>query len=131
MPYQTISHDIQIAVEVEYVPPEQHGHTDRYVWAYHITMENLGSDTAQLKTRHWTITDGRGHVEHVDGPGVVGETPVLQPGESFTYTSGCPLTTDSGMMCGHYVFEDAKGAQRMVEIPAFSLDLPDARHRLH
>ncbi|MGA9658104.1 MAG: Co2+/Mg2+ efflux protein ApaG [Asticcacaulis sp.] len=125
--YQHTSHDITIRVEVDYVPPEAHGHDDgRYVWAYHITLSNEGDRRVQLQTRHWTITNGLGHVDHVDGPGVVGETPILNPHESFSYSSGCPLSTPSGTMEGYYMFEDETGQALKVIIPTFSLDLPDA-----
>jgi ApaG protein len=132
MPYQAITHAIAVSVEVEYVPADRHGHgADRHVWAYHIRMENRGAQTVQLRTRHWTITDANGHVEKVDGPGVIGETPVLAPGESFAYTSGCPLATDSGAMSGHYIFVRDDGALLQVTIPAFSLDRPGAKRTLN
>ena len=132
MPYQAVTHDIAVSVEVAYIPPEQHGRgPGRHVWTYHIRIENHGARTVQLKTRHWTIVDARGHVEHVDGPGVVGETPVLAPGGSFAYTSGCPLPTDSGAMSGHYMFERDDGVWLKVAIPAFSLDAPSAKRTLN
>ena len=131
--YQHTSHDITVRVEVEYVPPEAHrrGADMRHVWAYHITLINGGDETMQLKTRHWTIMDARGHVEYVNGPGVVGETPVLKPGETFSYSSGCPLSTASGSMSGHYMFENEDGRPLKVIIPTFSLDLPDTKRTLN
>ena len=132
MPYQAVTHDIAVSVEVAYIPPEQHGRgPGRHVWTYHIRIENRGARTVQLKTRHWTIVDARGHVEHVGGPGVVGETPVLAPGDGFAYTSGCPLPTDSGAMSGHYMFERDDGVWLKVAIPAFSLDAPNAKRTLN
>jgi len=131
--YQHTSHDITVRVEVDYVPPEnrRRGSDLRYIWAYHITLINDGSETVQLKTRHWTIVDGRGHAEYVNGPGVVGETPVLRPGERYSYSSGCPLSTPSGSMSGHYMFETKEGRPLKIIIPAFSLDLPDTRRTLN
>ena len=134
--YQHTSHDITVRVEVDYVPPEEHAHgpetdTPRYVWAYHITMMNNGEETVQLKTRHWTIMDAKGNVEHVNGPGVVGETPVLAPHQTYSYSSGCPLSTSSGSMSGYYMFEGAGGRPLKVIIPAFSLDLPNTKRTLN
>ncbi len=85
----------------------------------------------QLMARRWTITDGHGHVEEVRGPGVVGEQPVIEPGASYAYASGCPLSTDSGSMVGAYYMTDADGRSFEAEIPAFSLDTPDARRVLN
>ena len=129
--YQHTSNDIIVRVEVDYVPPEDHEGDTRYVWAYHITLINRGSFIVQLKTRHWTITDERGHVEYVNGPGVVGETPVLKPDASYSYSSGCPLPTPSGAMSGYYMFEREDGVPLRVIIPAFSLDLPGAKRTLN
>jgi ApaG protein len=131
--YQHTSHDITVRVEVDYVPPENHRRASdmRYVWAYHITLINTGDETVQLKTRHWTITDALGHAEYVNGPGVIGETPVLKPGQSYSYSSGCPLSTSSGTMSGYYMFETEEGRPFKVIIPTFSLDLPDAKRTLN
>ncbi len=131
MDYHHTSNAITVRVEVEYVPQDEHPGDDRHVWAYHITMSNGGAFTVQLKTRHWTITDAMGRVQEVEGPGVVGETPVLKPGDSYTYSSGCPLTTSSGAMSGYYMFERADGVPLRVIIPAFSLDLPGAKRVLN
>ena len=131
--YQHTTHDITIRVEVDYVPPEDHdnGPEMRHVWAYHITLVNGGDETVQLKTRHWTIMDARGHVEYVNGPGVVGETPVLKPHDTYSYSSGCPLSTSSGSMSGYYVFENEDGRSLKVIIPTFSLDLPNTKRTLN
>ena len=135
--YQHTSHDITIRVEVDYVPPEDHNHAPetrhdmRHVWAYHITLMNGGDETVQLKTRHWTIMDARGQVEYVNGPGVVGETPVLRPHDTFSYSSGCPLSTSSGSMSGYYMFENEYGRPLKVIIPTFSLDLPNIKRTLN
>ena len=100
--------------------PDQH----RFVWAYHILIHNEGSDTVKLLNRYWHIMDARGRVEEVRGPGVVGEQPVLRPGEAFRYTSGVPLTTPSGFMKGFYEMRLDTGETFEAAVPAFSLDLP-------
>ena len=104
---------------------------NRYFWAYTIEISNLGKTQIQLRSRYWRITDAQGHVEEVRGPGVVGEEPVLKPGASFTYTSGCPLSTPSGIMAGTYQMEDRQGTQFDVEVPAFSLDSPYQARRMN
>lgn len=96
----------------------------RWFWSYHIRIENRRDDPVQLLTRHWKITDGRGSVSHVDGDGVVGEQPMLHPGASHDYVSGCPLPTPTGMMEGHYRFIRADGTTFLVEIPRFQLVAP-------
>jgi len=106
-------------LEDQSVPAESH-----FVWAYKVRIENQSPETVQLKRRHWRITDARGRVQEVQGAGVVGEQPVLQPGDSFEYTSGTPLPTSSGIMDGSYQMESAEGEAFDVAIPAFSLDSP-------
>ena len=96
----------------------------RWFWSYHIRLENHRDDPVQLLSRHWKITDGRGNISHVDGDGVIGEQPLLQPGASHDYVSGCPLPTPSGMMEGHYRFIRADGSTFLVEIPRFRLVAP-------
>lgn len=106
--------------------PDQSDPDDRqWVWAYSVEIENRGDETVQLISRHWVITDARGHVEEVEGDGVIGEQPILKPGETFRYTSGCPLTTPSGVMEGEYRMVTEDGEPFEAQIPAFSLDLPD------
>ena len=100
--------------------PEQH----RFIWAYHVEIENRGSRTFQLMTRHWRITDREGRVQEVNGSGVVGQNPVLAPGETFEYTSGCPLSEPSGVMQGTYRLEDEEGGMLEARIPLFTLDSP-------
>ncbi len=131
MPYHHTSHGVSVSVEVDYVPQEDHDGGERHLWAYHITLINGSNATVQLKTRHWNIMDARGRTQRVDGPGVVGETPTLRPGASYTYSSGCPLSTTSGSMSGHYMFEREDGVPLKVTIPPFSLDLPDTRRVLN
>ena len=107
-------------------PDEAH-----YVWAYHVTIENHGSETVQLRMRYWRITDSLGRVQEVRGAGVVGEQPILKPGESFEYTSGTPLPTPSGIMVGTYQMESESGERFEIAVPAFSLDSPHQPSRLN
>ncbi len=104
---------------------------DHFVWAYRVRIENQGGETVQLRRRHWRITDGMGRIQEVRGPGVVGEQPVLAPGQSFEYTSGTPLSTPSGIMVGTYQMETGNGEHFDVDIPAFSLDSPHQSVRLN
>ena len=113
-------------LEEQSVPDE-----DRFVWAYHVRIENHGRETVQLLNRYWRITDWRGNVHEVRGEGVIGKQPVLQPGEAYEYTSGTPLDTPSGFMTGSYGMESASGARFDVRIPAFSLDSPYQEVQIH
>lgn len=122
--YQATTRAIQVTVTPAYQEEQSSPGENRYVWAYHIRIENHGTETVQLLNRYWHITDSLGHVEEVRGPGVVGEQPVLRPGEAYEYTSGCPLSTPSGIMLGSYEMQSTDGNQFEVEIPAFSLDSP-------
>lgn len=122
--YQATTRAIQVTVTPAYQEEQSSPGENRFVWAYHIRIENHGSETVQLLNRYWHITDSLGHVEEVRGPGVVGEQPVLRPGEAYEYTSGCPLSTPSGIMLGSYEMQNADGSQFEVEVPAFSLDSP-------
>lgn len=124
--YEAISHKIRVSVTPYYQEDDSDPDRSRYFWAYQVEIENTGRSPVQLTERHWKISDARGHVEEVRGAGVVGEQPVLQPGDVFEYTSGCPLTTPSGIMVGTYTMVGADGEPFKVDIPAFSLDLPDA-----
>jgi ApaG protein len=130
-PFIAATDGIEVGVASFYLADQSHPQDHRYVWAYRIRIANHGKKQVQLLTRHWIITDGEGRVEHVRGPGVVGEQPVLAPGESFEYTSGCPLGTPSGMMVGSYQMVDGEGGQFDVEIPAFSLDSPHANRSVN
>ncbi len=123
--YEARTADVVVRVRPQYLPDQSEPDERRWVWAYHIEVENHGEATVQLLARHWRITAATGHVEQVKGLGVVGEQPVLNPGERFRYTSGCPLTTPSGVMVGTYRMA-SEGGQFDVAIPAFSLDLPGA-----
>ncbi len=122
--YTATTRDITVRVQPQYLADQSDPGTDQYFWLYSITIENGGTETVQLLNRHWIITNALGQVEEVQGPGVVGEQPVLGPGESFEYTSGCPLKTPSGIMAGTYEMVGTEGPQFDIKIPAFSLDSP-------
>ena len=125
--YRAVTQGIEITVEPFYLEDESAPEDNRYVWGYRITIANNSSDTVQLRSRYWQITDANGRVEEVRGAGVVGEQPVLDPGDSFQYSSGCPLTTSSGVMVGRYQMQNPTGNTFEVDIPAFSLDVPEQR----
>jgi ApaG protein len=129
--YQSVTHDIEVVAEPWYRPDQSDAEVGRFVWSYRITIVNNSDRTVQLVSRYWRIIDATGLLEEVRGPGVVGEQPILNPGDSFQYTSGCPLRTRSGTMEGVYTMVDDRGSTIMVEIPAFSLDLPDERRILN
>lgn len=122
--YQETTKAITITVEPNYLDDESEPDDFHFVWAYHITIENNGGETVQLLRRRWHITDSNGNVQEVRGEGVVGEQPILEPGESFEYTSGAPLSTPSGFMVGSYLMISENGATFDVSVPAFSLDSP-------
>ncbi len=122
--YEAVTQGIRVRVTPQYLEEESSPDESQYVWAYTIDIINEGSETVQLRTRHWRITDATGRTEEVRGPGVVGKTPVLEPGASFRYTSGCPLGTASGIMVGSYQMTTEDGGRIEVAIPAFSLDIP-------
>ena len=129
--YSETTRSINVTVQPFYLEDQSAPDEGRYVWAYHVRIENRGGETVQLRNRHWKITDGRGQVQEVRGPGVVGEQPVLGPGESFEYTSGTPLPTPSGIMVGRYEMRTPAGESFWVGIPAFSLDSPHQPVRLN
>jgi ApaG protein len=117
--------DIAVSVEPTYLEARSSPENSQYFWVYRVSIENQGRETVQLLSRHWMITNARGELREVKGPGVVGEQPVLKPGESFEYTSGAPLDTPSGMMGGAYQMESESGERFDIEIPTFSLDRPN------
>jgi ApaG protein len=123
-PYRAVTRQIEVKVLPRFLSERSSPENGYYFWAYTITLTNLGVETVQLKTRHWRITDGQGRLQEVRGAGVVGEEPVLKPGENFQYTSGVPLPTASGFMTGTYGMISDAGEAFDIEIPAFSLDLP-------
>lgn len=122
--YEAVTRGIRIRVQPLYSEDQSTPDEDYYFWTYTVEIANEGEETVQLKSRVWKITDARGKVEEVRGPGVVGQTPVIGPGQHFSYTSGCPLTTPSGIMVGSYQMAGENGALFDVAIPAFSLDSP-------
>jgi len=122
--YEAVTRDIKVTVTPFYLEEQSSPAGNHYVWAYQVRIDNLGTETVQLRNRYWRITDAMGRVEEVAGPGVVGEQPVLAPGESFEYTSGAPLAAPSGVMVGRYEMSDAAGRSFDVAVPAFSLDSP-------
>jgi ApaG protein len=129
--YSETTRAITVTVKPFYLDDQSSPAENHYVWAYHVRIENHGSETVQLLRRHWRITDALGRVQEVRGPGVVGEQPVLAPGESYEYTSGTPLSTPSGIMVGSYEMETPQGESFAVAIPAFSLDSPHETIRLN
>jgi ApaG protein len=129
--YRAVTRDIEVTVEPNYLPDKSSAEDGRYFWSYTVVISNIGEETVQLRTRHWIITDGVGRQQQVRGEGVVGEQPVLGPGERYEYTSGVPLATASGFMAGSYEMENATGERFEIEIPAFSLDSPDSRRVLN
>ena len=129
--YSEITRSIKVEVKPYYLEDQSSPAENRYVWAYHVRIENQGGETVQLRRRHWQITDAMGRLQEVRGPGVVGEQPVLAPGQSFEYTSGTPLATSSGIMVGSYEMETPNGECFAVAVPAFSLDSPHEPRRLN
>ena len=125
--YRAITRNIQVTAEPRYLDHESRPAEARYVWAYTIEIVNMGPETVQLQSRFWQITDETGRREEVTGAGVVGEQPVLEPGQRYEYTSGCPLATPSGLMVGTYQMVSETGELFSVQIPAFSLDSPYVR----
>ena len=120
--YEAVTRNIAVKVSPQFLSDRSSPENGYYFWAYTIEISNQGGETVQLKTRHWRITDAFGRLQEVKGPGVVGEEPILKPGESFEYTSGVPLPTPSGFMVGSYGMVTADGEHFDIEIPAFSLD---------
>jgi ApaG protein len=129
--YEAVTCGIRIRVTPQFLEEESAPAEGRYLWSYTIDIRNEGRETVQLRARHWRITDATGRTQEVAGPGVVGQTPVLTPGASFRYTSGCPLPTPSGIMVGTYQMTSAAGERFNVSIPAFSLDSPHAKRSLN
>ena len=118
---EALTRGIRVTVQSEYVPERSDPEKEVYFFAYHVTVSNEGSETAQLISRHWIITDAMGKVEEVRGPGVVGEQPVLEPGEKYQYTSACPLKTPTGLMHGTYQMRLENGKTFDAEIGEFQL----------
>jgi ApaG protein len=121
-------YEFSVQVVPRYLPEQSDPDESRYLFAYTVTIRNTGDVAAQLLSRHWIITDGDGQVEEVRGPGVVGEQPLLQPGQAFQYTSGCPLATPVGSMHGSYQCIAEDGTAFEATIPEFVLSAPRALH---
>lgn len=130
-PYVATTREIAVNVEPTYLEMRSSPDRSQYFWAYRVIIENQGRETVQLLNRHWMITNAFGELTEVKGAGVVGEQPVLRPGESFEYTSGVPLNTPSGMMGGAYQMESESGERFDIEIPTFSLDRPNQGALIH
>ena len=129
--YTATTRNITVKVQPQFLAEQSDPVSDQYVWLYTINIENGGTEAVQLLNRHRIITNAVGHVEEVQGPGVIGEQPVLQPGDSFQYTSGCPLRTPSGMMVGTYEMVGPGDERFDIDIPAFSLDSPHQARQLN
>ena len=129
--YRATTRGIEVQVTPRFLSERSSPENGYFFWAYTITLTNLGTETVQLKTRHWRITDAQGRLQEVRGAGVVGEEPVLKPGENFEYTSGVPLPTPSGFMTGTYGMVTASGEGFDIEIPAFSLDSAQGKRTIN
>jgi ApaG protein len=125
---QPKKYDISVVVHPEYLSEQSNPAAQRYLFAYTVTITNTGQVAAQIISRHWFITDGNGHVDEVKGLAVVGHQPLLKPGESFEYTSGCPLTTPQGSMRGSFFCVAADGERFEAPIAEFALTLPRTLH---
>lgn len=125
--YSSTTHDIRVTVQPVYLEEQSSPDDRQFMWAYQVRIENLGGQTVRLRNRFWSITDADGRTQEVRGPGVVGEQPVIAPGDSYSYASGCPLPTPSGTMEGVFMMTDATGRSFEAAIPAFSLDVPGGR----
>jgi ApaG protein len=125
---EALTRGVRVSVVAEYAPDRSQPARQQWFFLYTITITNEGQETVQLISRHWIITHGTGHTEEVKGPGVVGQQPVLRPGESFTYTSGCPLSTPFGLMEGTYQMVSREGAEFDARIAPFTLSEPYTVH---
>lgn len=121
---EAVTRNIRVGVEAEFAPERSNPHQNQWFFLYTVRITNEGRETVQLLSRHWIITDAMGKVKEVRGPGVIGKQPVLEPGESFEYTSGCPLTTPFGSMRGTYQMVTGDDEHFDIEIPMFTLTEP-------
>lgn len=124
MPSIAVTHNIRVSVETQYAPERSNPALNQWFFLYTITLTNEGPETVQLLSRHWIITDAMGNIEEVRGPGVVGKQPVLEPGESFEYTSGCQLKTPFGSMRGTYQMVNDQRSNFEITIPQFTMTEP-------
>ena len=129
--YRAVTRQIEVTVEPNFLPERSSAEQSKYFWSYTIVITNSSDETVQLRERYWIITDASGHQQHIRGEGVVGEQPVLAPGERYEYTSGVPLPTPSGFMTGRYQMVSESGEQFEIDVPTFSLDSPSERRVLN
>jgi ApaG protein len=129
--YEQVTRFVRIAVEPHFAAEQSTPEENRYLWSYRVTIENQGPLGVQLLSRYWRIVDGQGRVREVRGDGVVGEQPMIAPGQSYDYTSGAPLETPSGFMTGSYRMRTASGEDFDAAIPMFALESPYATSRMH
>ncbi len=129
--YTALTRGVLVRVRTAYLEDQSEPEEGTWVWAYEVRIENQGSEAVQLLRRTWRITDARGRTQVVEGPGVVGKQPRLEPGQAFEYTSGTPLQTSSGIMAGAYHMVSASGEAFDADIPTFSLDGPEGAGRVH
>ena len=128
---EAVTNSVRVEVESQYAPEHSQPFQSQWFFYYTVRITNESDDTVQLLSRHWIITDSNGQIEEVRGPGVVGEQPVLAPGERFEYTSGVPLPTASGFMTGRYQMVSESGERFEIDVPTFSLDSPDSKRVLN
>jgi ApaG protein len=129
--YRAVTRQIEVTVVPNFIPERSSAEKCEYFWSYTIVITNSGRETVQLRTRHWIITDATGRQQEVRGEGVVGEQPVLAPGEHYQYTSGVPLSTASGIMTGRYQMVSESGERFEIDVPTFSLDSPHDKRVLN
>src|SRR5215472_2660227 len=129
--YEQVTRGVRVRVKPAFLDDQSDPEMGRFLWSYTFTIENRGTETVQLLSRYWHITDASGRIQEVSGPGVVGAQPLIEPGQAFEYTSGCPLGTASGAMMGRYQMLAASGESFEAEIPAFLLESPHERRQIH
>ena len=129
--YSKTTNGVTVTVNPYFLDDQSSPNDNHYVWAYKVNIDNKGSDILHLHQRTWVIIDGNGRVLQVQGDGLVGETPIIKPGETFEYTSGTPLKTTSGIMQGYYSMSADSGEKIKIDIPTFSLDSPYEKKKIH
>tara|TARA_A200000113_G_scaffold143181_1_gene128686 strand:- start:2055 stop:2447 length:393 start_codon:yes stop_codon:yes gene_type:complete len=129
--YSKTTNGVTVTVTPYFLEDQSSPQEDHYVWAYQVNIRNTSSNTIKLNHRNWVIIDANGKIMNIQGEGVVGEFPILHPGESFEYTSGTPLKTSNGFMQGFYMMSQNNGEQLKIDIPTFSLDSPYGKKNLH
>ena len=129
--YSKTTNGVTVTVKPYFLDDQSSPQENHYVWAYQVNIKNSSNNTMKLNHRNWLIIDANGKIINVQGEGVVGEFPTLEPGESFEYTSGTPLKTTNGIMQGFYLMSQNKGDQLKIDIPVFSLDSPYNKKKLH